>query len=136
MRHSWSQAIVLVVSTYLLLGCQQVRSHDVTMRAGRGEQTFAEAYAPNIRLPMPRDRFETMLKNKKLKYRILVGEDPVSSFPLPTLDSGIDRKDLAGCIEIYGKTDEVDHHMEVFNAFINKKGEVFFVENSFAYEGP
>lgn len=106
------------------------------MRAGPGEPTFAEAYDPSLRLPMGMAQFQERLKKLGLQYNIVGGPDPASSMPLPSTNSGVDRGDLAQCIQIYGKRNAAERSMQAFRAYVNKQGQVFYIENAFAYTGP
>jgi hypothetical protein len=137
-RGKWLSFIVfpLVVT---LSSCDQPSSREVMISPNSGkviEPTFIEAYAPNLKLPVPVSDFESRLKELGLKYEILKGGDDSGAFPLPSKDSGINPNDLSGCIKIYGAIDRKNRSMQMFRAYENKHSQIVYIENSYAYTGP
>lgn len=106
------------------------------MRAGPGEPTFSERFSVAVKLPIPVANFELMLKSRHLAYETHErheGDKVEATLPLPRRNPEISRDSLWGCIEVLGTHDRKKRSMEIFRAYINKAGEVFYIENAFAY---
>jgi hypothetical protein len=119
---------------YVALGAKAHNRHNIS--AGFGEKSFSEEYRLNLKLPMAEADFLLTLRRLNLRYDICGDRNKRIEIPPPRHDSGIDLHDAIKCYQIYGSRGSVERVAKVWRAFANKKSQVFYIENVFAYVGP
>ena len=113
----------------LIAGCQQSSARMAS------HPSFQQRYAPRVTLPISLKKFLANLERNSLKYEILTGQNARASFPLPKADASIDTKNLAGCVQVYGKFDKSNRSMEGYRAYFDYHENVVYIENAFVYTG-
>ncbi|MGH7239192.1 MAG: hypothetical protein ACREHG_03890 [Candidatus Saccharimonadales bacterium] len=104
--------------------------------AGYGEQTFAEQYRLNIKLPMPEAKFLTLLKKLGLGYDTCGERGGAIEIPRPRHVTSVDLSKVQKCYEVYGGIDKVDHIGRYYTVYVSTNHQVIYIENDFAFSGP
>jgi len=103
--------------------------------AGSGEQSFTERYRVDLKLPMPEERFLSMVRDLKLTYVPCGGRHSDGSIPEPRHLTTVDLSRAVRCYEIGGDVDGIRHIGKRYRAFVDSSNNVIYVENAFSYTG-
>lgn len=101
--------------------------------AGPGEKTFEETYRVKVHLPIPEREFLALLDRLKLRYEILGDRATKVGISAPWHSSTLDLSQIEREYQIYGKVDRVRKVAEGYRAYVDKQGQVIYMENMFAY---
>ena len=104
---------------------------NIAMIGGTNEPTFEEFFDVHLQSPMRESVLIAMLKERGIQYRIISNNLPPSRHRRELDVSKYDR-----VIEIYGGVSNAPPVAQIFRAYIDKQGEVEFIENAFAYAPP
>jgi hypothetical protein len=99
--------------------------------AGPGEKTFEENQSVSLHLPMPESEFLALLQRTNLRFE-RTGEQS-GIIPKPWHNDSLDLSRIEKAYQIYGKTDPKRHVAEGYRAYVDKSGEVIYLENMFIY---
>ena len=99
--------------------------------AGPGEKTFDENYSLRVSLPMPEHEFLAMLQRLKLRYDVM--SEPSGIIPRPWHFQGMDLSKIQRTYQIYGNVNRRQRVAEIYRAYVDERGQVTYIENTFAY---
>jgi hypothetical protein len=95
--------------------------------AGPDELTFEENQGVKLQFPMPEGQFLELLKRLNLSY------DLQTIIPAPWHSKKLDVSKMERTYQIYAKADHARRFAEVYRAYVDKAGQVVYLENMFAY---
>jgi hypothetical protein len=107
--------------------------NQVNIVAGPGEKTFEENYGVRVVLPMPENQFLALLDRLKLRYEIMGDRSSKIEISAPQHSHAIDLSRIQRDYQIYGRVDRVHKVAEGYRAYVDKKEQVVYIENMFAY---
>lgn len=101
------------------------------MVGGANEPTFGEVFDVEFHSPMQESALIAMLEEKGIQYRTIS-----SNLPPSRHRRDLDVSKYVRVVEIYGGASKNHAASQIFRAYIDKKEEVEFIENAFAYAPP
>lgn len=131
----------LVVPSLLVVGCGRevgipaADSGGGSIVAGHGEKSFSERYASNLKLPMPEGDFISLLHALKLPYESCGIKGSGLDVPVALHKNSVDLKNVVKCYVIYGDVSHEEKVGKSYRAFVDDKGNVVYIENTFSYTG-
>jgi len=100
--------------------------------AGPTEKTFEENQGVNVHLPIREEEFIALLKRLNLDY----DDQGDTVIPQPHWKpDAINEFQIQHTYQIYGKIDREHQFREIYRAWIDKNGQVVYIENMFGYFG-
>lgn len=133
-RDMWR--IVLIATLFLISCTSEGREADFGFKSGSGEETLADRYSINMRLPVPEAYFIKQVEGVGLQvrdYRIPDGGILPCPHFLWASKNNKPRDEIRNCLFLTNPKDPLGP--EAYVAYINEKHEVFYVENQFRYSG-
>lgn len=100
-----------------------------------GELPFDKQYQQSIALPMQEAQFLELLGRLHLQYSILGDRSKGLAIPNPRLSEKPGEDAISRVYQVYGGVDKSNRFGRVYRAFVNKSGEVIYIENAFEYPG-
>lgn len=100
-----------------------------------GELPFDKQYHLSITLPMQEEKFLELLKRLHLECSILGDRSQGLAIPKPRFAEKPDENNIRRVYQVYGGVDQSNRFGRVYRAFVNKAGEVIYIENAFEYPG-
>jgi hypothetical protein len=147
--------ILLIGAVILLYACDRAEQHRrrvveeyqkrlIEMQksgivAGPSEPTFEEKHRIRLHLPMSEAEFLRILDSLKLSYRVFAEQG--TDVPIPTpwhsdkLTHQINLDTIQKVYQILGEIDHAQQSREIYRAYIDKNGQLVYLENTYGYTG-
>ena len=103
--------------------------------ANDGEVPFDKRYNLSIKLPMREDKFLELLKRLHLDYSIAGDPAKGLAIPNPRLSNRVIEGNIARTYQVYGEIDKKNRFGRIYRVFVDKSGDVVYIENAFEYLG-
>ncbi|GAA4779502.1 hypothetical protein GCM10023219_29240 [Stakelama sediminis] len=103
--------------------------------ANDGEVPFDKQYNLSIKLPMREDAFLGLLKKLHLDYTLSGDLTKGLEIPKPRLSNRIKEGDIVRMYQVYGGVDKANRFGRIYRVFVDKSGDVVYIENAFEYPG-